>query len=237
MFRDIALDESSLLSVSTIIGFMDLLDFIFPKRCVGCGEIGKYFCESCRTKIHPIAPNEPICPMCGRLAFEGITHPYCRSRYSLDGLTSYFHYEGVVQKAIKAIKYRLVSDLAKEFVAPASVKGFSDYVLIPIPLHSKRYRERGFNQAEVLGKLIARRLNITARTAILRRTRATPPQAEISEKKKRLENMKNSFVSKEISGNILLFDDVCTTGATLRNAAGALKRAGANHVWAMTIAR
>ncbi len=215
---------------------MQILDIIFPKRCVGCGRIGKYFCVACRAKIRIIHSNERICPTCGRLALDGITHPYCRTRYGIDGLTSFFHYEGVVQKAIKAIKYRMVSDVAEEFVSLLSIPEFKNYVLIPIPLHSKRYRERGFNQAEVFGNLIAKRLNITARTDILRRTRATVPQAEIKEKNKRLDNMKNSFVSSKIRGNIVLFDDVTTTGATLRNAADALKRAGAHHVWAMTIA-
>jgi ComF family protein len=212
---------------------MKLLDFIFPKRCVNCGKIGKYFCDSCVKKIRPIAHNEHVCPMCGRLALDGVTHPYCRTRYSLDGLTSFFHYDGPVKKAIKAIKYRYVSDLAEEFVSLLSIPEFKNYVLIPIPLHSTRLRDRGFNQAEVLGSL----LRIPMRTDILRRTRATMPQAEIKEKKTRLENMKNSFASREIWGNIVLFDDVCTTGATLRNAAGALKRAGARHVWAMTLAR
>lgn len=210
---------------------MDLLDFIFPKRCVNCGKIGKYFCDVCVKKIHPILDNERICPMCGRLAFEGITHSRCKTRYGIDGLTSFFHYNGPVQKAIKAIKYRGVSDLAKELVSLSPVKGFSDYVVIPIPLHPKKYRERGFNQAEVL----ARELHLPMRTDILRRIRATPPQAEIKEKKKRLENMKNSFESSRVSGRILLFDDVCTTGSTLRNAASALKHAGAEHIWAMTI--
>jgi len=216
---------------------MDILDLFFPKRCVGCGRLGKYFCDTCRKKMRPITDNERICPMCGRLAFEGVTHPYCRTRYGIDGLTSFFHYDGVGQKAIKAIKYRLVSDVAEEFMSFIKVPEFKYFILVPIPLHPKRFRERGFNQAEVLGTILAKKLHIPVQTDILRRTRATAPQAEISEKKKRLENMKNSFVSREISGNILLFDDVCTTGATLRNAAGALKRAGASHVWAITVAR
>jgi ComF family protein len=211
---------------------MNLLDFIFPKRCVNCGKIGKYFCAACRAKIRAIAPNERICPMCGRLAFEGITHPRCRTRYSLDGLTSFFHYDGPVKKAIKAIKYRYLSDLVKEFISLIPSYTIPRGVLVPIPLHPSRFRERGFNQSEVL----AEQLHIPMRTDILRRTRATMPQADIREKKKRLDNMKNSFISRETRGNIVLFDDVCTTGATLRNAAGALKRAGANHVWAMTIA-
>jgi ComF family protein len=171
--------------------------------------------------------------MCGRLAFEGITHPRCRTQYGIDGLTSFFHYDGPVRKAIKAIKYRLVSDLAGEFISLISVPDFKNYILIPIPLHPKRYRERGFNQAVVLGE----KLNIPMRTDILRRIKATAPQAEIKERKKRLENMKLSFESKHVSGDFLLFDDVTTTGATLRSAAAALKRSGAKRVWALTLAR
>jgi ComF family protein len=154
-------------------------------------------------------------------------------------LTSFFHYDGPVRKAIKAIKYRLVWDLAHEFVSLAQIPDQvgNGNTLIPIPLHPSRFRVRGFNQAEILGRLLAKRLHISIRTDILHRTRATPPQAEIKEKKRRLENMKNSFVSRKVSGNILLFDDVCTTGATLQNAAGALKRAGARRIWAITIAR
>lgn len=216
---------------------MNLLDFIFPKRCVNCGKIGAYFCDQCRRLIRPIAANEKTCPECGRSALDGITHPPCRTYYSLDGLTSFFHYRGVVQKAVKAIKYRLVSDLADEFVSLIPNVRLPRGVIVPIPLHSSRLRARGFNQAEILGNALASRLHIPIHPAILRRIRATPPQADIKEKKKRLENMKNSFVSAPVSGNILLFDDVCTTGATLRSAAGALKRAGAKRVWAMTMAK
>jgi ComF family protein len=175
--------------------------------------------------------------MCGRLALDGVTHPLCRTRFGIDGLTSFFHYDGPVQKAIKAIKYRSVSDLAQEFVSLVPDVKLPKGIVIPIPLHSSRLRFRGFNQAEVLGRIFAKRLNIPVRTDILRRARATPPQAEIKKKKERLENMKKSFVSEKLKGNILLFDDVFTTGATMQNAANVLKRSGATHIWAMTIAR
>lgn len=217
---------------------MNLFDFIFPKRCVNCGRIGKYFCVACRAKIRVIQPNEPICPMCGRLALDGVTHPRCRTQYSLDGLTSFFHYDGTARKAIKAIKYRLVSDLAEEFIS--LVPKFSlpkSSLLIPIPLHSARYRARGFNQAEVLGTILAKRLNIPVRTDILRRVKETVPQVEMKKRDDRLKNMEYVFSCNHVSGNVILFDDVFTTGATMRSAANVLKRAGAAHVWAVTMAR
>ena len=215
---------------------MNLLDLVFPKRCVHCGRVGKYFCDKCRLLIRPIADNEQICPMCGRLALDGIIHPGCRTRYCIDGLTSFFHYSGPVQKAIKALKYRYVSDLAEEFISLVPFLPSTIYdqrsILVPVPLHLSRLRYRGFNQAEELGKL----LRIPMRTDILRRTKATQPQAEMK-RSERLENMKNVFDAHDIIDDILLFDDVFTTGATMRSAANVLKRAGAKRVWAVTIAR
>ena len=219
---------------------MTLLDFIFPKRCVGCRKIGRYFCDQCRLHIQYIAPCEGICPVCERAAIGGATHPKCRTRYCLDGLTSFFHYGGLIQRAVKTIKYRFVFDLATEFVSLAPSVSFPGYAsLVPIPLHLGRARFRGFNQAEVLGRVLAKRLHIPLRPDILRRTRETMPQAELKDKAKRLANMRQAF---GVSGrlrmpSVILFDDVFTTGATMRSAAYALKRAGVKRVWAVTMAR
>lgn len=230
---------------------MNILDLIFPKRCVGCGKLGRYFCPRCTSAIQTI--DAPMCPVCEKRAIDGATHPGCRTRYSLDGLTCFFRYDGVVRKAIKAIKYRAVFDLAKEFIAliPADSlrqiivmchPGGRDPVLIPLPLHSSRFRERGFNQAEVLGNVLAGQLNIPAKTDILRRVKKTVPQVEMQSKEARLKNMDGVFAlhnSKCIIHNshIVLLDDVFTTGATMRAAANVLKRAGAPFVWGVTMAR
>lgn len=212
---------------------MNLLDFIFPKRCVNCGKIGRYFCDVCREKIRVIAANDNVCPMCGRPALDGATHPRCRTRYGIDGLTSYFHYGGVIQKAIKVLKYRFVSDLAHEFVSLIPKFPMPQGVLVPIPLHGSRLRYRGFNQAEIL----AHQLNLPVRTDILRRTKGTPPQAELEKREDRLKNMTGVFEARHAPARVLLFDDVFTTGATMRSAARALKHAGATFVWAVTMAR
>lgn len=222
---------------------MHLLDLIFPKRCVSCGRLGKYFCESCRAKIRYIAVNESICPMCEKPAIDGATHPKCRTRYGLDGLTSFFRYDGPVRKAVKALKYRLVSDLASEFVSLVPTSSLSAIhqgsILIPIPLHVTRLRHRGFNQAEVLGKLVSARLHIQIKTDILRRVKITTPQVAMKSRDERLGNMKDVFQAVKTIQNryIILFDDVFTTGATMRSAANTLKRKGVKYVWAVTIAR
>jgi competence protein ComFC len=221
---------------------MNLLDIFFPKRCVGCGKIGKYFCLQCRRGIKLIEKNESICPVCGRPAIDGVTHPHCRERYTPDGLTSFFHYDGIVKKAIKSIKYRFVSDLAAEFVSlvpETSMACLPKYALVPIPLHISRLRFRGFNQAEKLGILIAGQLNIPVNTDILCRTINTVPQVEMKHRSERLENMEKVFsVIVSFSGSgFILFDDVFTTGSTMRAATNVLKRAGVKHVWAVTMAR
>lgn len=223
---------------------MGLVDYIFPRRCLGCGRVGQYFCADCRKSVQSVAPNESICPVCERSAMAGITHPRCRTKFSPDGLTSFFHYDGTVREAVKVLKYRFVSDLAREFVALVDSSAFDGIPLsdslVPIALHSSRLRYRGFNQAEVLGRFVSEKLHIPIAVDILRRTRGTPPQAEIANRRQRLQNVEDIFTAHEsvVRGrNILLFDDVFTTGATIRSACKTLKRVGAGSVWAITMAR
>lgn len=229
---------------------MNILDFIFPKRCVGCGKIGKYICNSCKKLIIPVAPNECVCPVCERRALAGITHPRCRGRYTPDGLTSFFYYNTVTREAIRTIKYRFVRDIAQEFVdlVPLSayeirsLVGAAETALVPAPLHPSRLRYRGFNQAETLGRFIAKRLSIPIRNDLLFRKKITIPQVEKRNREERLQNLKDVFSVAQNSiasqyKNILLFDDVFTTGATMRAAASVLKRHGVQFVWGVTMAR
>ena len=229
---------------------MNLLDLIFPKRCVSCGKVGSYFCKICTAKIKFIT--HQICPVCEKAAIDGATHPCCQTRYSQDGLVSFFSYDGPIRQAVKLLKYRFVSDLAKEFVdlIPFSsfnnetMKQFNNVVLVPIPLHPSRHKFRGFNQAEIFGKLLAKKLNIPVRADILKRVKKTIPQVEMKDRKKRLTNMEDVFSVDNLnltmkqwnSVTIFLFDDVFTTGATLRSASNILKRAGAKRVWGIVMA-
>jgi len=114
-------------------------------------------------------------------------------------------------------------------------------VLVPIPLHPSRRRWRGFNQAELLGKMITANLDLPFAPDLLIRKKKTQPQFKLG-KKSRQQNLKNAFVvsdSKFLILNFcfLLFDDVFSSGATLNEAAKTLKRAGAKQVWGLTLAR
>jgi len=220
------------------MSIVSILDIVFPKRCVGCGRIGTYICSVCSMRITCIDPaREAICPVCEKSSINGMIHPRCTSGWGIDGLTSFFRYDGVVKKAVKAVKYRLVSDLCEKFVGlvPSTSYIFLQKVIsekkpviIPIPLHSSRFRERGFNQAEILGSLVAVHLNVPVRWDVLRRTRQNTQGVFAV----------NNITMKQWNNEaILLFDDVFTTGATMRAAAMVLKRAGAKWVWGVTMAR
>lgn len=236
---------------------MHLLDFLFPRRCLGCGRIGKYFCDQCRLAVKPIAQSETICPICQKGAISGLTHPRCRRQGRLDGLTSLFDYSGPLKVAIHSLKYRGVTDLAGElrslikyaldyqtshnFISKQGSGGLPS-VCVPIPLHKIRLRERGFNQAELLARLIAAESGWPVRMDILVRTRETVPQVEMKKRTFRMTNMRGVFAVKPgvklpADLGIVLVDDVYTTGATLSAAAKTLKAAGVPWVWAVTLAR
>lgn len=221
---------------------MHLLDVLFPKFCLGCGEWGSYICSSCFSKIHPLPYLK--CPICDRASIDEFTHPRCKKRFELDRLISFFPYTGIVQKAIKAIKYRyaykVTDDLLCFVLLPELPK---QSVFIPIPLHPSRRRLRGFNQAEIIARVLLKRLGVPVRTDILKRIRKTVPQVDMKNREDRLTNMKNVFtvntvkVSSLINNTIILVDDVFTTGATMQSACEALKRAGVKTLWGLTIAQ
>ena len=160
-----------------------------------------------------------------------------------------WRYEGVIRKAILALKYKFASDIANELALLASqqIVNFTLYiencVLVPIPLHSKRQRWRGFNQSEELGKRIAKQLSVDYKELLVRVVN-TPPQVSLR-KAERLRNTRGIFAVNEEDTKILrykdtkiiLFDDVWTTGSTLNEAARVLKKVGFRKVIALAIAK
>ncbi len=175
---------------------------------------------------------------------NGCIHPRCKKQFGLDRLISFFPYTGIVQKAIKTIKYRYahkVTDDVLRFISLPKLPKQS--VFVPIPLHPSRRRIRGFNQAEMIARVLSKRFDIPIRTDILKRVRKTVPQVDMKNREDRLNNMKDVFrVNKEAIQSvqqhiIILVDDVYTTGATIQSACEALKRAGVKRVWGLTIAQ
>ena len=221
------------------------LDLVFPKKCLNCGKEGKYVCENCLSKVKN---SKAICPYCKEPSIYGMTHPKCSRVDGLDGLTSLFRYTGVVRKAILALKYKYATEIAKELSAylMKELKGETEMfkkgaILIPIPLHWYRDNFRGFNQSEIIGKEVAKNLNWKFIPGLLIRKRSTAPQTTLK-KHLRPPNIAGAFAlspNTKLSGysQIIIFDDVFTTGSTIKEATSILKRNGAKSVWGLTIAR
>lgn len=226
---------------------MSVIDLFFPKNCLNCGKGGKYICLNCLQKVHL---SKQVCIECEKSAVDGMTHSKCLKKRSLDGSVSIWTYEGVVRKAITKLKYRFAYEIAKELAETGSKNLKSKFtalpkkaILTPIPLHPLRYNWRGFNQSEEIGKLIAKEMGWRFISDILVRKKQTVPQANLSEKA-RQQNVKGIFVLNAFRRSLftdhqslILFDDVWTTGATLREAGKVLKHNGADKVWGLTITR
>ena len=229
-----------------------LLDFLFPKKCVGCGNEGSYFCQEC---VRNIKQTDLVCPKCERPAVGGQTHPICRRRFGLDGLWSLGVYQDSLRSAIVQLKYKGVKELVQSLV-DIMVEYWARYqpfildeikkdrgagwVVIPVPLFWLRENSRGFNQSSLIGQEFSKKLGLIYLEA-LRRIRYTKSQAKLKGKE-RHQNIKNAFkITKPYTLNpipyVLLIDDVWTTGSTLRECCYILKRNGAKKVWALTLAR
>ncbi|MFH0834532.1 MAG: ComF family protein [Patescibacteria group bacterium] len=219
-----------------------LLEIIFPVRCTGCGAEGEWFCESCTQKIVPNA--KQFCPVCWRENFGGKVCVRCSS--SLDGLRVAASYQKnpELARAIATLKYKFSENLAQNLgaiLARSVVQKnyFGERVIVPIPLHKKRLRWRGFNQAELLARSAAQKLDLPLQDLLLR-TKNTAQQAKLS-RAERLRNLENAFVLKSDFSvrdkTILLVDDVASTATTLLEAAKVLKKAGAREVWGLVLAR
>jgi competence protein ComFC len=229
---------------------VSILDLFYPKFCLGCGRLGGYFCADCRSK--QVTSITQICPICAKPAIGGMAHPVCAGGWRLDGLTAVFPYRGMVKQAITQVKYGFAFDLADSLVRMliGSIDRESTYflnnnetwILAPVPLWWQRKNWRGFNQAEILGESVAKKLGLKYCRELLLRQRKTEPQVNLK-REGRLGNLKKAFsINPKFRGkingrSIVLFDDVWTTGATLRECGLVLKKAGAARVWGLTIAR
>lgn len=225
---------------------MGWLDLVFPKKCVGCGKYGGYVCEKCEVGLWE---EEQICPSCCRNSRYGIRHKYCKG--DLEGLTCLWAYEGLARKLISNVKYRYFYDQLDKLVIlddRIELEFFRrfltvDPVVVPVPLHPKRLRERGFNQATLIGEAFAARHSLAYNSHLLLRVKETKPQVGRT-REERLESLNGAFnitprppLNLRGGANILLVDDVWTTGATMRECARVLRAAGVKQVWGFVLAR
>ncbi|MFT5125856.1 MAG: ComF family protein [Kiritimatiellia bacterium] len=231
-----------------------ILDLVYPRTCLGCAQVVDaaqgHLCHDC------IAGNLfitlPYCDICGFPVSGRIDHAYTCNQCvehppQFDLARSAVRYEGVLREAIHAFKYQqaiwLQEDLGDFLEAVYNTQwepGQFDAV-IPVPLHPRRRRHRGFNQAALLGQSLSKRINTPIILKKLTRIRYTASQTRLT-KAGRLQNLKGAFqvhAADDFNGvrRVLLVDDVMTTGATISECARALKQAGVEQVVALTLAR
>ena len=219
------------------------LDLLFPQWCVGCGKEGEFICSSCRRSLPRIIP--PLCPMCGRPQTSRILCPGCVGwQTDIDGIRSPFRFETVIRQAIHQLKYRNLRALAqplarlmRDYLISNPISG---ELLVPVPLHPKRLRERGYNQGSLLAHELGKLIGLPVVDNGLIRQRFTSSQARAATVAERKRNVTGAFSCRDETlrdKQVLLIDDVATSGATLGACAMVLKEAGAASVWGLVLAR
>jgi ComF family protein len=220
-----------------------LLRLALPCHCLLCGADdpgGLGLCPGCRADLPWLASGCPRCAV--PLAVPGQPCGACQTHPPpFDATVALFHYAPPVDGLVQQLKFgqglhlaRLFAGLLAERLAGASRP---EYIL-PVPLHPRRQRERGFNQAVEIARPLARHLGCRVDVASCARTRATPPQAQLSAAQRR-RNLRDAFrLTRPITArHIALLDDVMTTGSTLAALAGLLRRAGAERIDVWVCAR
>ncbi len=222
-------------------GFWSVLDWVYPPVCVGCGEPGFRLCPQCQAKIQFITQSSQIT--------RKNRHVQPQNPQNLSQLSSHCSdfrhlavYDGVIRDCIHALKYdnnQSLGELFSEWLAELvhQLKWEIDLV-IPVPLSPQRVRERGYNQSALIAKPLALRLNRQYAPFGLKRIRNTPSQVGLSAQERRI-NVAGAFtaVPGVISGKqVLLVDDVMTTGSTVEACATALHAALARSIYCVTIA-
>ncbi|MBM3236975.1 ComF family protein [Candidatus Poribacteria bacterium] len=236
-----------------------IITFIYPAQCRCCEQymgVGKvhYICDDCWEQIEFIS--EPYCEICGKpvepnaISDHGGTHKcrWCRQQHpKFSKARSIALYEPTLRQAIHLFKYESKVVMVKHFAelikgAAPGLFDLSDYnYLIPVPLHKSRYAERGFNQSELLARELKNLFDIPLHIGNIIRDKKTEPQFSLETREDKFKNVENAFKVCEPEKiewkNILLVDDIFTTGATVSEIAKTLLDKGANRVDVFTLAR
>ena len=223
-----------------------LLDVLFPPLCLNCRENlddrNNLICQNCLGLIQ--FNNTLFCPVCRARLAEGKRICHYDAGYFLAAVGNYD--DPVLQNLIHYFKYKSFKNLAPvlgeiliKYIENCKLK-IENFIIVPVPLHKKRQRERGFNQAKLLAEIIAKNLNLELKDC-LKRVKNTKPQSQLKDGEKRQSNVFNCFSAANpdsIKGKkIILVDDVFTSGATMNEAVKILKSNGAKRIIALVLAK
>ncbi len=229
-----------------------ITDIVFPRRCCSCGQPVTHgqengLCWDCRSDTHPITP--PCCSQCGMPVAGRVDHAFrcarCEeTRPAYTRARSLFRYEGGVRDAIHALKYHrdfsVIPDLARLLTAglQTHLPDVEHPALVPVPLHPRKLRQRGFNQSLELAKHLHTFRPDLPLWPHLARVKNTETQTHLSASARR-RNVQGAFKATRSPApkTVILIDDVMTTGSTVDACARALHRAGARDISVLTLAR
>lgn len=225
--------------------FRKILEWLYPATCIFCGKICREgICADCMGKVMKI--REPRCKKCGKPI------RFAEEEYCYDCSHHHFHYEqgkslwlhrAPVDKSIYEFKYknrRVYSEVyAREMVKSFGrlIKMWEIDLIVPVPLHKKKFRKRGFNQAELLAKEIGRYMGIPVDTSLVIRKKYTAPQKQFGHNERR-KNLADAFAlteKKVDAKNILIIDDIYTTGSTIDTIAELFMHADVEKTYFLTI--
>ena len=224
--------------------FDAVLDLVLPERCLVCGRFGAAIHHECVGEL-PRADGVR-CPRCWAPSHVGELGALCERCSAderpggLDALRARFRFAGTVRRSILEAKFRGVTSLLAPLSSELADEVRTDWqpdAVVPIPLAAARRRQRGFNQSELIAARLAEALDLPLRLDLLERARSTDAQATL-DAEQRQQNVRGAFTASGVGGlRVLVVDDVTTTGATLNEAARALRVAGATHVFGLALAR
>lgn len=221
-----------------------ILELFFPRFCVGCGYLGTYVCHSCEEALERVKKNR--CYYCDKAAPFGLTHPSCKKKDGIDGHLSLYLYTGLFKKILHESKYKgayHVLTTLLSFNRPhiwrevLMWKQLFSPLVVSVPLHPNRLKQRGFNQSEIIvEKFATRGFN---KGSFLLRVKDTPHLANMKDKDMRKHQIKGAFKfnGEYVPPAVMLVDDVVTSGATLIECAKTLKQKGVQTVLTISLAK
>jgi competence protein ComFC len=234
----------------------NLLNILFTPKCLFCGAVGKFFCESCLADCEVMHTQR--CIVCDKPSPKGITHVACaglrkfQTTKAPSQLICFFIYENKVRECIKKSKYGAKQFLALKDLSRAGAnlfvhdpsfgemyKALAGYTLVPVPISRLKEKSRGFNQVDAIVSEISKVTKLQKQNSILTRIKDTKAQHS-NTRAERFANVKEAFYAQldDVAGKkFVVVDDICTSGATLLEAAGVLYEAGAVDVKCLALSK
>ncbi|MFH0951827.1 MAG: double zinc ribbon domain-containing protein [Patescibacteria group bacterium] len=221
-----------------------LTELVFPASCFGCGVDDSWLCPTCQDQVIIDRPAE--CPYCHKPTKQNRTCPACREMGLLKGVWVIGNYRPAWQSLIHGLKFSFLESMKEDIISlitPALDQFKScladDYTVTAVPLARSRFLDRGFNQAELLARPIAKYLDIPYYN-LLSRTGRAESQSRLTKEARKDNIVRLKIKCKNVENipeSVIIVDDVYTTGVTMEACAKALKSRGARNIWGIVLAR